>query len=65
MVNQIGEVAGNIWQTLKEDGETSVAQLKKKVEGNAFLLDSAVGWLAREDKVVVSKKGNSYVVNLK
>jgi len=65
MIQTIGEVAGKVWAALRENGEMSVAQLKKSVESNAFLLDSALGWLAREDKINLTKVGNSVKVTLK
>jgi len=65
MQEQIGVIAGKIWDLVNSQGETSVAQLKKTVESNAFLLNCAIGWLAREDKVLLSKKGNSVRVSLK
>lgn len=65
MVESIGEVAGKVWDTLKSENEMSVAQLKKKVENNAFLLNAAIGWLAREDKLNFNKVGNSVKISLK
>ena len=65
MNKKIGEIAGKVWKTLEENGEMSVAQLKKTVEKNAFLLDSSIGWLAREEKVSITQKGNSVRVALK
>ena len=65
MVESIGLVAGKIWDALKTEDEISVAQLKKKIESNVFLLNAALGWLAREDKLIFTKVGNSIKVSLK
>jgi len=55
---QVGETAGQVWQTLTTDGPMTLTQLKKKVNGQGDLLGYALGWLAREDKIdmVLQKK---------
>ncbi|MBN2088529.1 winged helix-turn-helix domain-containing protein [candidate division KSB1 bacterium] len=64
MLKLVGETAGRVWHFLKENGEKSVTQLKE-VESNQLLLNLALGWLAREDKVNLEKKGNVVKVTLK
>jgi winged helix-turn-helix protein DUF2582 len=49
--NTVGETAGKIWQALSNDGPQTVTQLKKKVNGSSEVVNLALGWLAREDKV--------------
>lgn len=62
---QIGETAGQVWHTLHEEGQPlSLAQLAKKVGGNRDTVMQAVGWLAREGKVVVEDTGRSKTVSL-
>jgi hypothetical protein len=51
---QIGAVAGAIWQTLEANGEMSLAKLKKELKAATPLFDWAVGWLAREDKIMLT-----------
>ena len=63
--NQIGEIAGKIWDELDQNGEASLAQLKKKIGTSAFFLQAGIGWLAREEKVSFSKRGNSLIITLK
>ncbi len=65
MTNEIGDAAGKVWQLLNENGESTVAQLKKKLGGRTEQLHQAIGWLAREDKIVLNKKGTSLKVALK
>jgi hypothetical protein len=48
---QVGLTAGKIWQTLSTGGPVTVTQLKKKLNGEGELLNLALGWLAREDKI--------------
>jgi hypothetical protein len=49
---EIGEAAGVVWMYLHEHGETSQAKLIKDLELPRDLLMKALGWLAREDKLV-------------
>src|SRR5882762_3731724 len=46
-------------------GEFSLAQLKKLVEGTGPIFDWAIGWLAREGKVVLTTKKRSFSIRLK
>lgn len=57
MNEQIGNAAGQIWRYLHEHGETSSAQLKKQLGLSAELFNQAIGWLAREDKLIFKGKG--------
>ncbi len=61
----IGQMAGAIWHVLNNRGERSLAQLKKEVSGKGPLFDWAIGWLAREDKIVITPKNHSFAVRLK
>jgi hypothetical protein len=56
MILKIGETAGKVWKFLEENGEASLAQIKKGVKGDPNLILQAIGWLAREDKVQIEKK---------
>ncbi|MBN1580952.1 MAG: winged helix-turn-helix domain-containing protein [Anaerolineae bacterium] len=62
----IGMAAGKVWAFLSENGESSRAQLKKGIEDiDEFILAAAVGWLAREDKIMFVKAGRSFNIVLK
>jgi winged helix-turn-helix protein DUF2582 len=65
MHEEIGKVAGEIWHALNSKGELSLTQLKKDVKGKTPLFDWAVGWLAREDKIVIALEKRSFRVGLK
>ncbi len=65
MIYEIGETAGNIWQVLNDNGESTFAKVKKKVGGSDDILHQAIGWLAREDKLTISKKGSSVKLSVK
>lgn len=66
MQEEIGMAAGAIWQTLNGLGELSLTKLKKQVKAKDPTFDWAVGWLAREGKVVITrKKKGSFRIRLK
>ncbi len=62
---QVGETAGKVWNTLSSDGPQTVAQLKKKLNTTNELVNLAVGWLAREDKVEITQEKKSFRIQLK
>ncbi len=65
MKEQVGEAAGKIWHALNESGPQTITQLRKKLNGSSDLVDFALGWLAREDKVDISREKKSLKVALK
>ena len=64
MIDQIGIDAGMIWNELKLNGEMTTGALKKSLGMAPFNLNVAIGWLAREDKVSLSRNGNTIKVCL-
>ncbi len=62
---QIGFSAGQIYDYLNNNGETTFAKMKKELDLKSNFADLGLGWLAREDKVEISKKGSSVNVRLK
>jgi hypothetical protein len=65
MNEEIGKVAGAIWHALDASGEMTIARLKKEVEAEAPYFDWALGWLAREDKIEISREKRSFRLCLK
>ncbi len=65
MIHSIGETAGAIYRELEANGSATTAKLKKAVEADAFIVQAAIGWLAREEKITLAKKGKSVVVALR
>jgi hypothetical protein len=47
----IGFAAGDIYQFLAENGETTLTRLAKEIDHPNRRIDQALGWLARENKV--------------
>lgn len=64
-VVQIGETAGLVWKALSEKGPVSIAKLIKMVGEPRDLVMQALGWLAREDKILIEDRGRSQVVSLR
>lgn len=51
MKERIGATAGKLWEVLGAKGELALSQIAKAVEEKTEIVQAAVGWLAREDKV--------------
>ena len=62
--DKVIQAAGKTWKTLGEQGPISVAQLAKAIKLNDDIVNQAVGWLAREDKIKYIQKGNKTLVTL-
>lgn len=67
MQEQTGAIAGMIWQALNAKGELTLRKLQKTLESEAPepFFDWAIGWLAREDKIVITRKQRSFSIRLK
>jgi hypothetical protein len=65
MTEEIGTMAGAIWQELESNGEMTVAKLKKDLKADSPLFDWGIGWLAREDKIMLTAEKRSTRVRLK
>ena len=62
---QIGQSAGQIYNYLNSNGESTFSKMKKELDLKGNFADLGLGLLAREDKVEISKKGASVSVRLK
>ena len=65
MQEKIGSVAGAIWNALNAKGGLSHSQLKKELDEKTPLFDWAIGWLAREDKILITPEKRSFRIQLK
>jgi hypothetical protein len=65
MQEEIGATAGAIWSALNITGELSLLQLKREVKGKTPLFDWAIGWLAREGKILITPEKHSFRIQLK
>lgn len=62
---KVGEVAGKVWHALSDHGPQTVTQLKTKVNGGSEILNFALGWLAREEKIEIIQDKKTFKVSLK
>lgn len=65
MLENIGTTAGQVWEFLNENEEATTSRLHKKLDIPEKLVCMALGWLAREDKIVFVQEGKNQVVRLK
>jgi hypothetical protein len=63
--HEIGNVAGEIWGLLTNDGEQTLAGIKKSVDAPADIVLAAIGWLAREDKLEFATSGRTVKISLR
>jgi hypothetical protein len=63
-VENVGEVAGNVWRVLSENGPLSMTKLVKAVGEPRDTVMQAIGWLAREGKLDISDHGRNRMVSL-
>ena len=64
-VQEIGETAGKVWSYLNDHGTIRMADLVRGVDESRDMVQRAVGWLAREDKVCIEKIGIVEKIRLK
>lgn len=64
MKEKIGEIAGEIWNTLREKEEVNITQLPKVLKEKNTAVYMALGWLAREDKIEYCVEGDKIFVAL-
>ena len=53
---KIGRTAGRIWRILDIWDEADISTMKKLSEVDESQIQSALGWLAREDKICINEK---------
>jgi hypothetical protein len=65
MTHSIGETAGMVWKFLDKKGEATLNQMKKGIKADPNLILQAIGWLAREDKLIIERKDRYLTYSLK
>ena len=65
LMEEIGTSAGEIYNYLNANGTVTFSKMKKDLDLKGNFADLGLGWLAREDKVNISKKGTSVSISLK
>jgi hypothetical protein len=65
-ISEIGFVAGKIWTYLsKKQSPVEVLEIKFNCNLNNTMLFLGIGWLAREDKILIIEEDNKLKVKLK
>jgi len=64
MKEKIGNDAGLVWKVLDAEGTKSFKELKKAAKLNDKEIYAAIGWLAREEKLVFNHAEDDWLVSL-
>jgi hypothetical protein len=65
LIQKVGETAGLIWLAIDSQGPLKMTALKNQLKINDTILNMALGWLAREDKIEMTASGRTFLVQLK
>ncbi len=61
-IEAVGVTAGKVWSFLENQGPASMTTIEREVEAPKLLVHLALGWLAREGKLVVEeRKGRAFL----
>ena len=65
MQNKIDDAAGQVWRYLDKNGSTSVSKLTNETGLNKNDVQRAIGWLLKEDKLIIEAVGRTETLSLK
>jgi hypothetical protein len=65
MNEAIVPAAGKVWKHLNDNGATSLSQLRGKTGLSTEMVNRAIGWLAREDKLCFETENGSEQIRLR
>lgn len=65
MLDNIGNVAGDVWRYLEENDEATVTKLTRELGETERTVLMAIGWLAREGKLDFEKRKQGTYITLK
>ena len=57
--------AGVVWEALNQNGASNIRNLVKATRLSREEVNAALGWLGREDKIVLEQKGRAMVISLR
>lgn len=57
-------LAGKVWTVLGEKGASTIPALAKNLKERDDIVNQAIGWLAREDKIKYVRKGTRTYISL-
>ena len=64
MKEKIIEAAGKTWRALGEKGQSTPSELAKILREKEDVINQAIGWLAREDKINYATQQNKTIISL-
>jgi hypothetical protein len=56
--------AGIVWEALNENGPSAIDNLVKMTGLSRELVFGALGWLGRENKILLEKRGRAFIISL-
>ena len=65
MQNKIDDAAGQVWRYLDKNGSTSVTKITNETGLNKNDVQRAIGWLLKEDKLIIEAVGRTETLSLK
>jgi len=65
MSTTIGDAAGVIWNYLDKNGPSSVNKVTNETGINRNDVQRAIGWLCKEDKLIIEMIGRAETLSLK
>ncbi len=65
MQNKIDDAAGQVWRYLDKNGSTSVSKVTNETGLNKNDVQRAIGWLLKEDKLIIEAVGRTETLSLK
>jgi hypothetical protein len=60
-----GTKAGIVWKALNQNGSSNIGDLVKSTSLSREEVNGALGWLGREDKILVERRGRAMVFSLR
>ena len=60
-----GMKAGIVWKALNQNGPSNIGDLVKSTSMSREEVFGALGWLGREDKILVEQKGRAMIFSLR
>jgi predicted RNA-binding protein (virulence factor B family) len=65
MQNKIDDAAGQVWRFLDKNGSSSVSKITNETGLNKNDVQRAIGWLLKEDKLIIEAVGRTETLSLK
>jgi len=65
MLKLIGDAAGIVWQYLETNGASSATKIINETDLNKVDVQRGIGWLMKEDKLVIEMVGRTEIISLK